>query len=66
MTIVFNGQPREAEEDTTIAGLLESLDLPVQRVAVEVNMELVPRERHQEYLLQDGDVIEVVTLVGGG
>jgi thiamine biosynthesis protein ThiS len=66
MQIVFNGQPRETPQSTTIAALLAELELPPARVAVEVNYDLVPRERHASHVLQPGDRLEVVTLVGGG
>lgn len=66
MNIVFNGEPRTIAPQATLAQLLRELNLPANRVAVEVNRELVPRTRHAEYQLQDGDSLEVVTLVGGG
>jgi thiamine biosynthesis protein ThiS len=64
--IEFNGESRGTAEDTTIAQMLAELELPAARVAVEVNYELIPRERHAEHVLQPGDRLEVVTLVGGG
>ncbi len=64
--IQFNGQPRELEAGTTIATLLKLCKFESRYVAVEVNLELIPRQRHAEYVLQDGDRLEVVTLVGGG
>jgi sulfur carrier protein len=66
MQIFFNGEPREVSEDTTVAQLLRQLELKPRYVAVEVNLELVPRERHASHVLQAGDRLEVVTLVGGG
>lgn len=64
--IVLNGKPHQTGEDASVASLLAELDLAPQRVAVEVNYELVPRERHAEHRLKSGDQLEVVTLVGGG
>jgi len=64
--IFFNGQDREISEGSTIADLLEQLDLSPRQVAVEVNQHLIPRATHHEHVLQDGDRLEVVTLVGGG
>ena len=49
-----------------VAGLLESLDLATPHVAVEVNLELVPRAEHAGHRLAEGDRVEIVTLVGGG
>ena len=65
-TIQFNGQPREVPAGATVAALLEHLDLRPAYVAVEINLELVPRAKHAQHVLRDGDRVEVVTLVGGG
>ncbi len=66
MNIVVNGAPRQVAPGTTIAQLLAELDVASQAVAVEVNLQLVPRARHAEHELQEADQLEVVTLVGGG
>ena len=66
MTVIFNGKPHEIADRATIADVLAKFELTSQRVAVEVNLELVPRGRHPDYVLRDGDRLEVVTLVGGG
>jgi sulfur carrier protein len=66
MQIEVNGQPREVPEGTTIAGLLSELDVKLPHVAVEVNLEVVPRAQHPQHQLRAGDRLEVVTLVGGG
>ena len=64
--IVMNGQTREIEAGTSVAGLIEALKMQPRYVAVERNFELVPRLRHAECLLEEGDQLEIVTLVGGG
>jgi len=64
--IEVNGEQREVAEGITIAGLLRELEVTQPHVAVEVNMEVVPRARHGETMLRAGDRLEVVTLVGGG
>ncbi len=66
MTITLNGEPREVPDTLTVAGLLRHLGIPSHQVAVERNRDLVPRARHEEVALTAGDVLEVVTLVGGG
>ena len=66
MQIVVNGLPREVAQPLTVADLLGELNLPPRGVAVEVNLQIVPRARHTELRLQDGDRLEVVSLVGGG
>ncbi len=66
MQLTVNGQDRELEEGTTIAQLLEQLELDPRMLAVERNLNLVPRTQHATTPLAAGDRIEVVTLVGGG
>lgn len=66
MQVTVNGECRQAAEGITVAALLEELRLSAKPVAVEVNLELVSRQRHAEHRLADGDRLEIVTLVGGG
>jgi sulfur carrier protein len=66
MQIIVNGQSRAVTDGTTLAELLTQLDLQANHVAVEINMELVPRAEHVAHRLADGDKLEVVTIVGGG
>lgn len=66
MNITYNGQPRDVPAGISIAALLDQLQLATRQVAVEVNLELVPRAQHGEHRLQEGDRLEVVSLVGGG
>jgi sulfur carrier protein len=64
--VQFNGKSIELEPPTNIVELLELAEIRSQLVAVEVNGEIVPREQHAEHQLANGDIIEAVTLVGGG
>jgi len=66
MQIFVNGRQRTVPEGATLAQLLAQLELQAHHVAVEINMELVPRAQHERHRLADGDRLEVVTLVGGG
>jgi len=66
LDIVVNGQPRELDRPLTVAELLKQLEIPPRGVAIEVNLQIVPRARHAEYVLADGDRLEIVSLVGGG
>jgi sulfur carrier protein len=66
MTIQVNGQPHEFETGMSVAELLGELGVIQAHVAVELNLDVVPRARHAETMLHDGDRLEVVTLVGGG
>lgn len=65
MQVVINGESSRLEHVRTVADLVRYLRLE-QRIAVEVNREIVPRSRYAEHELRDGDVIEVVKAVGGG
>ncbi len=66
MNILLNGTPREEPAELTVAELLVRLELPSRGIAVELNQQIVPKGRHWEQKLRDGDRIEIVSLVGGG
>jgi len=66
MNIQVNGQGREIAAGSSVANLLGELGVTQPHVAVEVNLEVVPRAEHRDTILNDGDRVEVVTLVGGG
>lgn len=65
MRIQVNGESREVAAATVLA-LVEELGLDVRKVAVERNLEIVPRSLHAATPVADGDRIEVVQFVGGG
>ncbi len=64
--VQLNGKPRDVPAGLSVTGLLEFLQVPIGRVAVEQNTEVVPKAHHASTLVNAGDVIEVVTFVGGG
>ncbi len=66
MQITVNGEAKQVPDDLTVTGLLALLEIHVPHVAVERNLEVVPRAEHAETMLAEGDQLEVVTLVGGG
>ena len=66
MKVTVNGETRELAADSTLQSLLESLDMTRGRVAVEINQEIIPRSKHSEHFLHDGDKIEIIHAVGGG
>ena len=66
MKISLNGEPHSAPDNSTLADLLCELQIPSQEVAVEVNLELIPRADHGLHSLLEADQDEVVRLVGGG
>jgi sulfur carrier protein len=66
MKIVVNGEVREFEQGLSVRQLVELVAPKGAAAAAEVNKELVPRRAQETTQLKDGDVVEVVTLVGGG
>ena len=66
ITFVVNGKERTAAEPLVLGELLEELGFANARVAVELNLEVVPRDRHAETTIKDGDRLEIVSFVGGG
>ena len=66
MNITINGKERTVEQPCSVHELLAQCGLDRSPCAVEVNAQLVPKRNHAEHALQDGDQVEVVTLVGGG
>lgn len=66
MQVTVNGEPRDLEPGTTVGALLTQLGLDKAVCAAEVNHEVVPRRDRDARELREGDVVELVTLVGGG
>ncbi len=66
LEISLNGEPRSIPAETTITDLLVILELTEQRLAVELNREIVPRSEHETRSLRAGDRIEIVRAIGGG
>lgn len=66
ITIHLNGEPREVREDLDLAKLLDTLSLPSQRVAIELNGRVIRRVDWPGIEVGEGDRVEVVHFVGGG
>ncbi len=66
MRIQLNGEPFELPDGESVAALLSRLDLAGRRVAVELNLDIVPRSQHNSTALNEGDQVEVVHAIGGG
>ncbi|MGI5837442.1 MAG: sulfur carrier protein ThiS [Chloroflexota bacterium] len=64
--ITLNGKPETVQAGSTVAQLLETKGVNPARVAVELNRRIIRREEYDSTCLGDGDIIEVVTFVGGG
>ena len=66
MRIQLNGEPFELPDGESVAALLNRLDPAGRRVAVELNLDIVPRSQHDSTALNEGDQVEVVHAIGGG
>lgn len=66
MKIFLNGRAHECDPATTVTKLLAETGHGGRRVAIEVNREIVPRSRHAEHALHEGDRVEIVQAIGGG
>lgn len=66
MHVTINGEPHGLRDGLTIADLINQLGLTTRRIAIEVNGEIIARERYAAHVLAEGDQIEIVHFVGGG
>lgn len=66
MNILLNGVAQVLREGADVAELLKVTGLAEKRVAVEVNLEIVPRSQHATRVLREGDRVEIVHAIGGG
>jgi thiamine biosynthesis protein ThiS len=66
MTVVINGERRDIPDGLNVAGLLDHLGMSNGRVAVERNLDILPRARWQDTQVQANDSFEIVHFVGGG
>lgn len=66
MQLVINGEERSFGELASVAALVEELGIKGDRVAVELNRDIVPRSRWADTSLREGDRLEIVHFVGGG
>ena len=66
MQIVLNGEKKTVPDSLTVTGLLEHLAIKPERVAVEINEEIVRKATYAETFVKEGDRVEVVQFMGGG
>ena len=66
MQITLNGEPYKLAGTTSISALLETLELDIEKVAVERNMEILPHSLYANTELSEGDTLEIVHFIGGG
>jgi len=66
MQIIVNGEKRDVSDGLTAAQLVEDMEITGKRIAMEVNLEIVPRSNYVEHVFNAGDKVEIVHAVGGG
>ncbi len=66
MKIHLNGELRDLSDDVTLRGLIESLDLKPETIAVQINDDIINRHELDNVNLNSGDVVELIRIVGGG
>jgi len=66
MKILFNGQTLDLAENSSLLDLIESQNLLGKRLAAEVNLEIIPKTEHANYILKNDDKVEIVHAIGGG
>jgi sulfur carrier protein len=66
MELIINGKAEQLPEGTNAAQLVERLGLSNERLAMEVNREIVPRSNFEAHIFSAGDQIEIVRAIGGG
>ncbi len=66
MQIIVNGEQKDFNGGLTVIALLAEIGVQKERVAVELNLDIVPKGRFGDTILKDGDRVEIVSFVGGG
>ncbi|MBT6911483.1 MAG: sulfur carrier protein ThiS, partial [Rhodospirillaceae bacterium] len=66
MRVVINGENRELPSSVTVTALLADLGLDARKIALEHNLEIVPRSAYDQTMVGDGDRLEIVHFIGGG
>lgn len=64
--ITVNGKAQRFKNELSVAELLARLGLPEKKIAVEHNLEIVPKSTYETHILQAGDRVEIVHFIGGG
>ena len=66
MKVLINGETRNIETELNLRQLLEKFDLPVERIAIELNKDVVRKKDWESIKISDSDKIEIIHFVGGG
>ena len=66
ISITLNGESKQIDDSSTVEALLKTLNLEEIRLAVEINLEIIPRSNYGNHRLNDLDKVEIVRAIGGG
>ena len=66
MKVIVNGKIQELPEGSKAADLVHALNMQNDKIAMEVNMEIIPRSQYPNFQLNEGDKVEIVRAIGGG
>ena len=66
MRIILNGKEKEIEDNTTLKDLISCLELNVDTIVIELNREIIDKEKINNVCLKDKDDLEFITFLGGG
>ncbi|WP_415883126.1 sulfur carrier protein ThiS [Neptuniibacter sp. SY11_33] len=66
MQVQVNGEMLQLQDGITLTSLVEQLELGEKRIAIELNLEIIPRSQHAETVLKESDRVEIVHAIGGG
>jgi thiamine biosynthesis protein ThiS len=66
MNITINGEKKTFIEPTSILGLLKILNIDTKKIAIELNLEIVPKSNYAETFLKNEDTLEIIQFIGGG
>lgn len=66
MKLTINGEQMHLEDGTSVTGYLQQEKYHPDIVVVELNERIIPKEEHESTILQEGDILEIVTFMGGG
>ncbi len=66
MQIIINGEAKTVGKNLTAQQLLQELGISEQKLALEINQEIVPRSTLSQHVIQPGDAVEIIHAIGGG
>ena len=64
--ITLNGKPKKLDIDFTVKKLIKKLNLPLNKVAIEINQKIIDKKNINKILLKNNDNVEIVHFIGGG